>query len=202
MAIISGRAAVSDRGYDKSWRMGRSLCLAAKGVAIYAPTANTPQSGKQFVMKLLTPFLAIMLIALAPVPCTRAEDNSAIETTIKQMENAWEKAWQTKDTGALGNILADDYAGMNSKGERQNKSQLLNELKTMTDTVSASVTDSMDVHVYGPNLAMVVGTSTEKGMDKDRKAFTRSFGWVDTWMQRNGKWECIGEGVMALPEKK
>jgi hypothetical protein len=48
----------------------------------------------------------------------------------------------------------------------------------------------------------VVGTSTEKGMDKDRKAFTRSFGWVDTWMQRNGKWECIGEGVMALPEKK
>jgi hypothetical protein len=56
--------------------------------------------------------------------------------------------------------------------------------------------------VYGPNLAMVVGTSTEKGMDKDNKAFTRSFGWVDTWLQRNGKWECIGEAVVALPEKK
>ena len=153
-------------------------------------------------MKLLTPLLAITLITFAPMPCTRAEDNSAIETKLKQMENAWDKAWQTKDTAALGNMLADDYAGMNSRGERQNKSQLLNELKTMTDTVSSSVNDSLEVHVYGPNLAMVVGTSTEKGMDKDRKAFTRSFGWVDTWMERNGKWECIGEAVMALPEKK
>ena len=153
-------------------------------------------------MKLLTFFLAITLIAFAPMPCTRAEDNSTIETKLKQMENTWDKAWETKDTAALGNMLADDYAGMNSKGERQNKSQLLNELKTMTDTVSASVNDSLEVHVYGPNLAMVVGTSTEKGMDKDRKAFTRSFGWVDTWLQRNGKWECIGEAVMALPAKK
>ena len=153
-------------------------------------------------MKLLTPLLAITLITFAPMPCTRAEDNSAIETKLKQMENAWDKAWQTKDTAALGNMLADDYAGMNSKGERQDKSQLLNELKTMTDTVSSSVNDSLEVHVYGPTLAMVVGTSTEKGMDKDRKAFTRSFGWVDTWMERNGKWECIGEAVMQLPKKK
>lgn len=153
-------------------------------------------------MKLLTPFLAITLIAFTPGPCTRAEDNAAIEAKLKQMENAWDKAWQTKDTAALGNMLADDYAGMNSKGERQNKSQLLNELKTMTDTVSSSVNDSLEVHVYGPNLATVVGTSTEKGMDKDNKAFTRSFGWLDTWLQRNGKWESIGEAVVALREKK
>lgn len=164
--------------------------------------ASLTQSGKKFVMKLLTPFLAITLIAFAASPYMRAEGNTAIETKLKQMENAWDKAWQTKDTAALGNMLADDYAGMNSKGERQNKLQLLNELKTMTDTVSTSVNDSLEVHVYGPNLAMVVGTSTEKGMDKDRKAFTRSFGWVDTWLQRNGKWECIGEAVVALPEKK
>jgi ketosteroid isomerase-like protein len=153
-------------------------------------------------MKLLTPLLAITLIAFAVAPCTRAEDNSAIETKLKQLEDAWENAWKGKDTAALGNILADDYAGMNSKGERQSKSQLLNELKTMTDTVSASVNDSLEVHVYAPNLAMVVGTSTEKGKDKDGKAFSRSFGWVDTWMERNGKWECIGEAVMPLPKKK
>ena len=149
-------------------------------------------------MKLFTHFLAITLIAFASSRGILAEDNSAIEAKLKQMENAWDRAWETKDTASLRNMLADDYAGMNSKGERQNKSQLLNELKTMTDTVSSSVNDSLDVHVYSPNLAMVVGTSTEKGMDKDRKAFTRSFGWVDTWMQRDGKWECIGEAVMPL----
>jgi len=25
---------------------------------------------------------------------------------------------------------------------------------------------------------------------------------VDTWMERNGKWECIAEAVMQFPEKK
>ena len=58
------------------------------------------------------------------------------------------------------------------------------------------------LRVYGPNLATVVGTSTEKGKDKDGKQFSRSFGWIDTWMERNGKWQCIGEAVLPLPEKK
>jgi ketosteroid isomerase-like protein len=153
-------------------------------------------------MKLLTPLLAITLIAFAVVPCARAQDNSAIETKLKQNEDAWAKALKEKDHVAVGNMVADDYAGINSEGKRQNKSQLLDEIKNSTDSVSTSVNDNMEVHVYGPNLATVVGTSSEKGKDKDGKAYSRSFGWVDTWMERNGKWECIGEAVMPLSKKK
>jgi ketosteroid isomerase-like protein len=152
--------------------------------------------------KLLTPLLIITLIALAVVPCARAQDNSATETKLKQMEDAWAKAAKDKDQTAVENMVADDFAGINSKGKHQNKSQVLDEIKTSKDTLSSSTNDSMEVHVYGPNLATVVGTSTEKGKDKDGKQFSRSFKWVDTWMERNGKWECIGEGVTPLPSKK
>jgi ketosteroid isomerase-like protein len=151
--------------------------------------------------KSLRPFLAIILLALAAAPSTRAQDNSAIEAKLKQMEDAWAQALKDKDQAAVGNMVADDYAGINSKGEHQKKTQLLDEIKTSTDTLSASTNDSMDVHVYGPSLATVVGTSTEKGKDKDGKQFSRSFGWVDTWMERNGKWECIGEAVTLLKKK-
>ena len=58
----------------------------------------------------------------------------------------------------------------------------------------------MDVHVYTPNLATICGTSPEKGKDKNGKEFSRSYAWVDTWMERNGKWECIAEAVMQFPE--
>ena len=68
--------------------------------------------------------------------------------------------------------------------------------------MSASTNDGMEVHVHGPSLATVVGTSTEKGKGKNGKQFGHSFGWVDTWMERNGKWECIGEAVMQLNKKK
>lgn len=148
------------------------------------------------------PFLAIILLVLAAAPCARTQDTSAIETKLKQMEDVWGKALKDKDQAAVGNMVADDYAGINSKGEHQNKAQLLDEIKTSTDTLSASTNDSMEVHVYGPSMATVVGTSTEKGKDKDGKQFSRSFGWVDTWMERNGKWECIGEAVMQLKKKK
>ena len=148
------------------------------------------------------PFLAIIILVLATAPCIRAQDNSATEAKLKQMEDAWAQALKDKDQAAVGNMVADDYAGINSKGEHQKKTELLDEIKTSTDTLSASTNDSMDVHVYGPSLATVVGTSTEKGKDKDGKQFSRSFGWVDTWMERNGKWECIGEAVMPLHKKK
>jgi len=151
--------------------------------------------------KSLVPFLAIILVAFAVAPCARAEDNSAVETKFKQMEDTWAKALMDKDQAAVGNMVADDYAGVNSKGKHQNKSEMLDEIKTSTDTVSAATNDNMEVHVYGPNLATVVGTSTEKGKDKDGKQFSRSFGWVDTWMERNGKWECIAEAVMQMKKK-
>jgi ketosteroid isomerase-like protein len=153
-------------------------------------------------MKLLTPLLAITLATFAVAPCARAQDNSAIESNLKQMEDNWAKAIMEKDSSAVGNMVADDYAGITSEGKRQNKTQLLDELKNSKDTLSASVNDSMEVHVYGPDLATVVGISSEKGKDKDGKQFSRSFGWVDTWMQRNGKWECVGEAVTLIPKKK
>jgi ketosteroid isomerase-like protein len=157
-------------------------------------------------MKLFTPLLVITVLAFAVASRAHAQENSAdssaIKAKLKQMEDAWEKALINKDHAAVGNMVADDFAGFSSKGKHQTKSQLVDEIKNETDTVSSAVNDKMDVHAYAPNLATVCGTSTEKGKDKDGKEFTRSFAWVDTWMERNGKWECIGEAVMQFPEKK
>jgi ketosteroid isomerase-like protein len=178
------------------------MWLAEKGIQGFETGFLLTQPRKKFSMKRsLKPFLAIILFALGAAPCIRAQDNSAIETNLKQMEDAWAKALKDKDQAAVGNMVADDYAGINSKGEHQNKTQLLDEIKSSADTLSASTNDSMQVHVYGPSLATVVGTSTEKGKGKDGKQFSHSFGWVDTWMERNGKWECIGEAVMPLKKK-
>jgi ketosteroid isomerase-like protein len=157
-------------------------------------------------MKLFTPLLVSTLLAFASAPCAHAQENaadsSAVEAKLKGMEDAWVKALVNKDQAAVGNMIADDFAGFNPEGKHATKSQLLDEMKNERNTLSEATNDNMDVHVYAPNLATVCGTSTEKGKDKDGKAFTRSYAWVDTWMERNGKWECIAEAVMQFPEKK
>ena len=157
-------------------------------------------------MKLFTPVLISTLLALAAAPCARAQENaadsSAVQANLKQMEDAWVKALTSKDQTAVGNMIADDFAGLNPEGKHVTKSQLLDEIKNEPDTLSSVTNDNMDVHVYGPNLATVSGTTTEKGKDKAGKQVTRSYVWVDTWMERNGKWQCIAEGVMESSKKK
>ena len=49
---------------------------------------------------------------------------------------------------------------------------------------------------------IAVHESRSGGKDKGGKQFTRSYVWVDTWMERNGKWQCISEGVMESRKKK
>jgi len=157
-------------------------------------------------MKSFTPLLVITLLGLAAAPCAHAQENSAdssaVQAKLKGMEDAWVKALVNKDQAAVGNMIADDFAGFNPEGKHVTKSQLLEEAKNEPNTLSSATNDNMDVHVYGPNLATVSGTTTEKGKDKDGKQFTRTYVWVDTWMERNGKWECIAEGVILSPKKK
>jgi ketosteroid isomerase-like protein len=168
---------------------------------------------KKFIMRLLTSLLAITVMVFTVAPGGQAQtspaaaseesgDASAIKTKLKQMEDVWAKAFVDKDPTAVENMLADDFAGFNHKGEKRTKASLLAEIKNETDTLSSSVNDNMDVHIYGPNLGTVCGTSTEKGKDKNGKAFTHKYAWVDTWMEHNGKWECVAEAVTQFPEKK
>ena len=157
-------------------------------------------------MKLFTPLLVSTLLAFAIAPCAHAQENaadsSAVEAKLKGMEDAWVKALVNKDQAAVGNMIADDFAGFNPEGKHATKSQLFDEMKNERNTLTSATNDNMDVHVYGPNLATVCGTTTEKGKDKDGKEFTRTYVWLDTWMERNGKWQCIAEGVMKSPKKK
>ena len=157
-------------------------------------------------MKSFSSLLVITLLGLAIAPCVHAQENaadsSAVQANLKQMEDAWVKALVSKDQTAVGNMIADDFAGFNPEGKNVTKSQMLDEMKNEPNTLSSATNDNMDVHVYGPNLATVCGTTTEKGKDKDGKQFTHSYVWLDTWMERNGKWECIAEGVMKSPKKK
>src|SRR5215467_11160497 len=84
-------------------------------------------------MKLFTPLLVITLLGLATVPRGHAQENAAdsnaVQANLKQMEDAWVKALVNKDQAAVGNVIADDFAGFNPDGKHVGKSQLLDEMK-------------------------------------------------------------------------
>jgi ketosteroid isomerase-like protein len=144
--------------------------------------------------------LAITVLSLCAAPFARAQTASGVEEKLKSMEDSWAAASLQKDHGAsvMDGLLSADYVGVDSKGKIQNKAEALED----TDTYTYSKIDSMEVHVYGPNIATVSGTWTAKGKDKNGKKFSRTSAWVDTWMERDGKWQCIAEGAAPSPKKQ
>ncbi len=155
-------------------------------------------------MKLITvTLIAISGLSLGAAPFALAQASSDVETKIKAMEDSWAASQLQKDHGAsvVDGLIAADYAGVGSKGEIRDKAKQIEHIRSDTDTYTSSKNDSMVVHSYGADVATVCGTSTEAGKDKDGKDFTRSFSWVDTWMQRNGKWQCIASGGTPMTAK-
>jgi hypothetical protein len=153
-------------------------------------------------MKSLTAILvALTGLGLCAAPLAFASDNAAIEKQIKAHEDAWAASQLNKDHGAsvVEGLLASDYHGINAKGKMSDKKQRIDRIRTDTDTYTYSKNDSMQVHVYGADVATVCGTSTEKGKDKAGKEFSRSYAWVDTWMQRDGQWQCIAGSGTLMP---
>lgn len=143
---------------------------------------------------------AITSVCSAQTTTANAASDTNTETKLKSMEDSWAAAQLQKDRGvsAVGGMLASDYAGVGSKGEIRNKAEQIEHMRSDTDTYTDSQNDTMKVHIYAQNLATVCGTSTEKGKDKDGKEFSRSYAWIDTWMDRNGQWQCIASSGTAI----
>lgn len=128
-------------------------------------------------------------------------DTGSAESNIKRLENEWEASIKNHDTSFLQARVADDYLGTSPKGKRVNKSGLLKEFKSDTDTYTSAKNGSITVRTFGSNIAIATGTSKEVGKGKDGKAFTRTYAWTDTWMLRGKLWQCIGSQAMLLSGK-
>lgn len=137
-------------------------------------------------------------IAAASPSAAPAGKKMSVQAALKDKENRWEAAIAKHDIATVEAMVANDFIGVSSKAKVMNRRALLAEMKSDKDTYSSAKVEKLDVHAYGPAVAVVVGTAREKGSDKDGKAFDRTFRFTDTWMERNGQWQCVASQVMKI----
>jgi ketosteroid isomerase-like protein len=136
----------------------------------------------------------------APAATTTADKGSP-ESNVKRLEQEWEAAVMKHDVSFLETRVADDYIGCSGRGKKMSKAAIIKEFKSDTDNYSSAKNTGVSVRAFGDNVAVSTGTAKEVGKDKDGKAFNRTFAWTDTWMLRNGKWQCIGSQTMLVSSK-
>jgi hypothetical protein len=132
--------------------------------------------------------------AAATTPATL--DTATVAAKIKGMEAAWNLSILETDHGAkvVSEILADDFHQFNSKGEKQNKEEFIKSLSAQDGTITEVINGDMNVTFHGNNIATVLGSHVTKGTDKAGKAFSRTTTWNDTYVERDGKWQCVSSG--------
>ncbi len=133
-------------------------------------------------------------------PSARGKKMS-VSAVLKDNENRWSAAIAKHDTATIESMVAPDFVGVNSKAKVQNRRAMLAELKSNKETYTSTKAEKLDVHMYGPSVAVVVGMANEKGTDKDGKTFDRTYRFTDTWMDRGGNWQCIASQVTLVGQR-
>jgi ketosteroid isomerase-like protein len=120
---------------------------------------------------------------------------------LKALEQRWEGSFVTHDVSIIEQLVAEDFVGTSSSGKVGNKSTMIAEARKDKNVYASAVSSDMNVHFFGPGVAVVTGIARETGKTSAGKAFTQAYRFTDTWVERNGEWQCVAASAMALPKK-
>jgi ketosteroid isomerase-like protein len=147
--------------------------------------------------KILLP-VAILLFSVA---LASAQQSSSSEEggRVLALEIAWNHALETKDTKALGSLLANTFLSVDIDGSVQSKSEFLASIKAPDYLPSQAATEQSSVQVYGDS-AVVVGVFRIKGTEKG-KLYSHRERFVDTWIKLSGAWQCVATTSTLITAK-
>jgi ketosteroid isomerase-like protein len=131
-------------------------------------------------------------------PSAAPSKKMSVEAKLRDNENRWEASYAAHNSSVADSLVASDFNGVYWDGRVMGKSGVISEIKKDKDTYKSAVNERLAVHSYGPGVAVVVGTTHEKGTSKDGKPFDRMFRFTDTWVQRGGQWQCVASQVMKI----
>jgi len=118
-----------------------------------------------------------------------------VEQNLKDMEQRWVKASLASDGEALAPLLADDFVNINSDGSVLNKNETMD--RTKKSKWQVSELSDIQVSTHGDS-AVVTGVWHGKGTDSMGKSVDARERWADTWVKKDGKWQCVASASAPL----
>ena len=122
-----------------------------------------------------------------------AAAGSGAAEEIRQLERDWIAGQKAGDADKIGQLLADDWAGLNSDGKRVNKQQYLADYKSGVQKFESIEVGPMDVRIMG-NVGVVQGSDTEKSSYKGKDT-SGKYVWMDVFQKKDGKWQAVRSEV-------
>jgi uncharacterized protein (TIGR02246 family) len=116
-----------------------------------------------------------------------------------KLENESNDAWVKHDVEAYARLLADDYLCTGQDGDVITKAQDLAVFKSHENTIRSAIADDFRVRVYG-DAAVVTFRLTYK-IQAEGKESTGQERFTDTWVKRDGRWQCVATHYSTIAQK-
>jgi hypothetical protein len=123
-------------------------------------------------------------------------DQKQTEHYIVQSERQWAESVATGDTSTIERVLADDFIGVDPKGELYRKQQMIAETRNAPKYFVSNRLNDVKVRFYGKTAVAQGSESWEKHSGEHGR-----FVWTDTWVRRNHKWQIVAAEDLTAPEK-
>ena len=140
-----------------------------------------------------------LFVALAcTVGAAMAQETSdaAVQSKIIALEKAWNQAYKAGDAKALDVLLDNAIILVNDDGSLQTKAEFLASVRASNSQEQQVAPESMTVHVFG-NTAIAAGVMRVKGVENG-KPYSRREQFVDTWVNKNGRWVCVATDATPI----
>jgi len=146
-------------------------------------------------MRSLPYFLALISLT-ASLAWAQEESEAAIQTKVIALEKAWNQAYKLADKKAMDALLDNEIVIVNDDGTVPTKSEFLKSLTKSTSEEQQVSPESISVRVYG-HAAIATGVFRAKGVE-DGKPYVHRERFVDTWVNKDGKWVCVAAGATTV----
>src|ERR1700730_17564912 len=146
--------------------------------------------------------LAITLLctAVALVVSAQAKDVPAdLQQTLISVDK--ERGQSGADTAKLDKIIGDNLLAVGTKGEAQDKQQLIADNKATSAGVqnASYMPDEYKFEMLSPDVVVMTHRATTKGMQNDKEV-TESHRSLHVFQKRDGRWQIVANAQLPITQ--
>ena len=140
-----------------------------------------------------------VVAALALVSAAHhATAQSAVERELIQLERDWDAAFFRNDTAFIDRVLAAEFMATYPDGSRGDRAKELANAAAFNQQVESSTLSEFTVQVHG-DTAIVWFTRRLVGPSKGKR-LEIVHRYLDVFVRRDGRWQCVATQSVRLPE--
>jgi len=142
--------------------------------------------------------ITVLGIAVALVISAQAKDvPKDVQQSLISLDKQWGEAGG--DTAKLDKIIGDNLLAVGSKGEAQDKPQLIADNKAVSAGAqnASYMADEYKFEMLGPDVVVMTHRGTTKGMENGKEV-TESHRSLHVFQKRDGGWQVVANAQLPI----